>query len=758
MPGAWSSKFAPIPGADLPVKAMASDGANLYVGGAFSQIGGALARGVAMFDGHAWSELGEFKSWNGFPVVAALFVHETNLYVGGTFYEVGGIAATNIAKWNGHSWEALGPGLIGNFSGTAPGVFALHHDGTNLYAGGAFDKAGSVAATNIARWDGQQWHSLGDGLSVPRAADDVYQHRGRISSITRIGTNLFVGGQFIRSGTNEIMHLARWDGTRWNSMATFSDGYNQFTFEGRTIYGSVETLAARDRTLMVGGDFTRFQRTDSRPELLPAFFYVGQAYVNPFTRAIYPPRVYTIRVDGADLMIGGEFADQQYGATNLFVMGFEVYGPRAPMIGHGVYTSCRVGDRVFIGGDFVSPDGSLANIGELKDGRLRPIATNGGLGLSLGASNLATDGTNVFVSGYFEWAGTNRVSGAAIVKWDGTNWSGIDSVPGGTLYPHVLAAIGTNLFVAGTFTVEYTGATNLGVWGGTRWLPVGSPENRPRSIGAMIAVGSRLYVAEEWGACKWLEGTNWFTVPWNTAPGAQRLGTDGRELLIARRFDDHTVKVARWTGRNVLEIPGQLPPSTEVTALAALGTNIFVATRDTTPYVNPVLFRWNGSVWSEYKFTDNFNYITSMAPLNGRLLIAGNFGTVGGTIVNSIALWDNDTWHSLDAGITAKGYQAWVNAVTVIGNRVYAAGRFSKAGSLPSSNFAIWHSASDVQLGADAANLQITGGLGDRIQIESSSDLTTWNRLIDLNISNPTEQIPHTTSSNRFYRAKILEP
>lgn len=757
-PGAWNSKFAPIPGADRAVKAMASDGTNLYVGGTFSQIGGALARGVARFDGQRWSELGEMKSWNGFPVVATLFVHETNLYVGGTFYEVGGVAATNIAKWNGQSWEALGPGLIGNFSGITPGIFALHHDGTNVYAGGSFDRAGSTAATNIARWDGQQWHPLGGGLSIPRGADDVYQHRGRVSAITRVGTNLFAGGQFIRSGTNETMHLARWDGDKWNAMATFSDGYNQFSFEGRTIYGAVETLANRERTLIIGGDFTRHQRTDSQPELLPAHFYVGKAYVNPYTRAIFPPRVYTIRVDGVDLLIGGEFADPLYGATNLFVFGPSSYGPRAPMIGQGVYTSCRVGERVFVGGDFVSPDGSLANIGELVNGELRPIATNGGHGLARPATNLATDGTNVFVSGAFEWAGTNRMSGAAIAKWNGSNWSAIDAVPGGNLYKHHLAVIGTNIFVAGTFTVDFTGVTNLAVWGGTRWMPVGSGENRPLYIDDMIAVGSRLYVAEQWGACKWLESTNWFTVPWNTPPGAQQLGMDGRDLLIARRFDDHTVKVARWTGRNVSEIPGQLPPSTEVTALAAVGTNVFVATRDRTPYVNPVLFRWNGSVWSEYKFNDDFNYISSMAPVNNRLLIVGNFATVGGTIVNSIVLWHNETWRSLDGGITWGGYSGWVHAVAVVGKRIYAAGSFSKAGSFPSSNFAIWHSASDVQLGADAMNLQITGGIGDHIQIESSSDLTTWNPLIDLNISNSTEQIPHTTSTNRFYRAKILEP
>ena len=52
-------------------------------------------------------------------------------------------------------------------------------------------------------------------------------------------------------------------------------------------------------------------------------------------------------------------------------------------------------------------------------------------------------------------------------------------------------------------------------------------------------------------------------------------------------------------------------------------------------------------------------------------------------------------------------------------------------GPNPSANFAIWHSASDVQLTADQENLQILGGIGDHIQIESSTDLRIWDPLLD---------------------------
>jgi hypothetical protein len=37
--------------------------------------------------------------------------------------------------------------------------------GNTLYAGGGFSSAGSVAATNIAQWNGSSWSPLGSGVN-----------------------------------------------------------------------------------------------------------------------------------------------------------------------------------------------------------------------------------------------------------------------------------------------------------------------------------------------------------------------------------------------------------------------------------------------------------------------------------------------------------------------------------------------------------------------------------------------------------------
>src|SRR5690349_11276061 len=97
------------------------------------------ARAAQTFSDADWSALGSGMNSD----VDALAVSGTNLYAGGIFRKAGGIAASQIAKWNGSSWSALGSGMNN-------GVEALAVSGTNLYAGGWFTTAGGSPANYIA--------------------------------------------------------------------------------------------------------------------------------------------------------------------------------------------------------------------------------------------------------------------------------------------------------------------------------------------------------------------------------------------------------------------------------------------------------------------------------------------------------------------------------------------------------------------------------------------------------------------------------
>ena len=300
--GAWHSLGG---GVDGTVKAIAvgPDGL-VYAGGLFSSAGAPYTRGIAQWDGNAWTNLG-----SGFPASGSIFALVTdddgNLYVGGNFQTIGGIEAHNIARWDGESWSSLGTGMDGivrtlvldnegqlyaggdfvvagelfangiarwdgevwdpienefynqYYGGYPIPIYSLYVDDNNdLYASGAFTHAGAMECRGIARWDGQAWHSLGGGIdgvaySMMRGKDGL----------------LYVGGSFSRIGDLPVNYIARWDGSDWEGV---HDGFNSYVY----------TLTCDENgSLMVGGAFTGSgDRTlkylasydDSIPNALPA--------------------------------------------------------------------------------------------------------------------------------------------------------------------------------------------------------------------------------------------------------------------------------------------------------------------------------------------------------------------------------------------------------------------------------------------------------------------------------------------------------
>ncbi|GHG74497.1 hypothetical protein [Comamonas sp. JC664] len=157
------------------VRTMAYVQDELWVAGQFefAEIG---AVGLAIWDGTAW-KLPPGGPANGF--VYELLVSGDDVWVGGAFSQVGGIASNKVARWDGTTWHPYDFPIPGN------GVFALTlgDDGTP-YAGGTFaydfnqDGVGS-----IARWNGTRWEMLDEGVSTgfyPGVVTDLVFHEGKL--------------------------------------------------------------------------------------------------------------------------------------------------------------------------------------------------------------------------------------------------------------------------------------------------------------------------------------------------------------------------------------------------------------------------------------------------------------------------------------------------------------------------------------------------------------------------------------------------
>lgn len=147
-----------------------------------------------------------------------------NIYVGGSFKYAGGFEANGVAMWDGNSWKALGTGMK-NIDDRPTQVLSIALDGSgNLYAGGTFDYAGDELVNNLAKWDGNTWSNLGNGVS---RKDGV---KGFVSSIF-IGEkdDIYVCGRFANAGSVEANNIAKWDGNSWSSTIDYKD--NEWTPE-----------------------------------------------------------------------------------------------------------------------------------------------------------------------------------------------------------------------------------------------------------------------------------------------------------------------------------------------------------------------------------------------------------------------------------------------------------------------------------------------------------------------------------------------
>ena len=114
--------------------------------------------------------------------VSALAIgHDGRVYVGGSVLR-GDTTVAHVARW-GTAWGALGAG-VGGAGVTSVYALAVGPDGSllglglggasrsvsaralapdsSLYVGGSLRTAGGQPATNVARWDGQAWSSLGE--------------------------------------------------------------------------------------------------------------------------------------------------------------------------------------------------------------------------------------------------------------------------------------------------------------------------------------------------------------------------------------------------------------------------------------------------------------------------------------------------------------------------------------------------------------------------------------------------------------------
>jgi hypothetical protein len=232
---AWSSIAVGITGGSMTnsVNAFVVFNGSLIAAGNFTNINGVSANNIAKWDGSSWSSLGSGIRIDSadYDIINALYVYNNELYVGGYFDSAGSVAASNIAKWNGTSWSAVG-------GGTNYKVHSLTVFNNELIAGGYFTTAGGISASHIAKWNGSSWSALGSGTTGFHAD---------INCLYVNNNALIAGGNFTTIGGINANRIASWNGSSWSALGT---GINV-----NQSYGEVWAITKFGNDLIVGGDF-----------------------------------------------------------------------------------------------------------------------------------------------------------------------------------------------------------------------------------------------------------------------------------------------------------------------------------------------------------------------------------------------------------------------------------------------------------------------------------------------------------------------
>ncbi len=396
----WSFAFDSSSSVNGPVYAIAVGTDGVYVGGSFTKAGSIAASNIARWDGTQWHALGGGVSSGGIaPVVRAIAISDTNVYVGGLFYSAGAEVVSNIARWDGSAWYSLG-------SGAQDMVRALTIDvNGKLYAGGDFDAIGGLTQCGyIANWDGSQWNAVDSGVSG-------FGNLTRVNTLVANGKNIYVGGNFLKAGSDSSKYIAMWNDSIWKSC-------------GAGTTGEVNVLAMQGTSLYVAGDF----------------LIAGGTTVNHI--ATYTSGVWAAIGDGVDdapmAMDYGQY-DVYVGSNKSLLPAQNVckfdccWDPMGSGVDGQLYAIAANGADVWVGGSFAqagahpsyyfgrwNPNIIFASIHELSstsDYNLYPNPSNGTISLTFSASaneNLKCSvfnqmGACVFEESILTMSGTNNL-------------------------------------------------------------------------------------------------------------------------------------------------------------------------------------------------------------------------------------------------------------------------------------------------------------------------------------------------------------
>jgi trimeric autotransporter adhesin len=413
--------------ANYPVNTFVINGSVLFVGGAFTEMNGQTRNRLASLDLNTGAITTWHPSMNG--VINTLAISGSTIYIGGDFTTIGSTTrnrlaavdinnATDIKTWN--------PNVTGI-------VYCLLIDGSTIYAGGTFSTIGTANRTGIA--------ALNNTTGAARTAFNAALTSSGVFSMAMDGSTLYAGGSFSKTVSGGTVSY----------LAGFNFSTGALVNSSVSTNSTVSAVAISGGQMYAGGAFTSLGMTSLNR--LAAVDITSGEIVSFNT--VYPNgSISAMAVSDNTLYLSGSFtsvgssARQRLAAYNLSTGALLSWNPSA----NGSVASLAIsGNTVFAGGSFTT-------VGTSSRQNLAAInATTGAVttwqnNTNAQVTTLLSKDNLLYIGGEFSTVGgitRNRVAAADITTAALHSWQ--PSVTGTGSIVRSIKGAGNNIYIAGNF-------------------------------------------------------------------------------------------------------------------------------------------------------------------------------------------------------------------------------------------------------------------------------------------------------------------
>lgn len=500
-----------------------------------------------------------------------------------------------------------------------------------LYVSGSDLGTTAWVFPDIARWDGRRWEALATNAT-------------RVNALLPLGSDLVVAGRFTDIDGLPLNRIARFDGSGWHPMGDGLGGLN----------AEVLALAAADGQFYAGGRFTNasplslanIARWDIASETWHA---LGDGL---------PGEVRAIAASENGLFAGAGEQVHRWTGSAWELLG--TFGGQAGSTAQILALQWR-DDALYVGGFFASVDALEASVvvrwrnGRWERPGLKPID-----GMATGMTWVEN---RLWLAGRFQLPDQPAVSSVKVVSLTGDAWQ-VELEVNSRFVAQALCHRGPEVFVLDMPTLkEATYGSDLVLWHrhDNRWTPVkGGLAPVPDTTGVALSPDG-VAVGGVGGSCPMQYDGSEFR---HTSGGRGTVGVPiqiGRALPGSARqayaagsvpVNDHPVFVARLEGDlwQPVTTPSPLPTIVHV----APGENRLAVAGYRTPSSGGEVWEWTGTAWKPLgdRFEPapatgsgtNPSRIQSLAWHEGRLYAGCIASTMGGQVYSNLVVWDGARW------------------------------------------------------------------------------------------------------------------